>query len=503
MKKRFQLIVLSLFAAMVTAVAGPFSWTARTDGDILTLTADVVPGHYFYANDGFEFKIAGKDGRAAKLESAPSPVDVEDEFMGKVKVFPGGQWEWKFRGEPPFSGTVDYHGCRKAAEGKPALCFMPETFEIAPSGEPAAATIPAAAGNALLDRFTLVRKTEGLQSVAQFKEFLAPNGNAVEEKTGGMFAGTALWLVILLTLAGGLGLNLTPCVLPMIPVNLAIIGADGAGRAAGFRRGLSYGIGMAAAYGILGVVVILTGARFGELNSSSVFNFVIAAVFALLATAMFGFFNLDFSGKLRISPKKVKGGKTVVAFVMGALAALLAGACVAPVVIGVLLFSAQLYTEGNYFALGLPFLLGVGMALPWPLAGAGFGVLPKPGNFMVIIKYVFGGIITLAALWYAWVGYTLLPGDFSPQREMAALNRGLADSERSGKPVMIDFWATWCKNCKEMERDVFPDPEIQTLLKNYEVVKFQAEKLRDPEVKALLDRYGIPGLPAFVILKAK
>ena len=218
---------------------------------------------------------------------------------------------------------------------------------------------------------------------------------------------------------------------------------------------------------------------------------------------MFGFFNLDFSGKLRISPKKVKGGKTVVAFVMGALAALLAGACVAPVVIGVLLFSAQLYAEGNYFALGLPFLLGVGMALPWPLAGAGFGVLPKPGNFMVIIKYVFGGIIALAALWYAWVGYTLLPGDFSPQREMAALNRGLADSERSGKPVMIDFWATWCKNCREMERDVFPDPEIQTLLKNYEVVKFQAEKLRDPEVKALLDRYGIPGLPAFVILKAK
>ncbi len=89
----------------VTAVAGPFSWTARTDGDILTLTADVVPGNYFYADDGFELKISGKDGKAAKLESAPSPVEVEDEFMGKVKVFPGGQWVWKFRGEPPFSGT--------------------------------------------------------------------------------------------------------------------------------------------------------------------------------------------------------------------------------------------------------------------------------------------------------------------------------------------------------------------------------------------------------------
>ena len=119
-----------------------------------------------------------------------------------------------------------------------------------------------------------------------------------------MFDGVGIWLVILLTLVGGLGLNLTPCVLPMIPVNLAIIGADGAGRTAGFRRGLAYGIGMAAAYGILGVVVILTGARFGELNSSSLFNFVIAAVFAVLAAAMFGAFNLDFSGRVRISPIK-------------------------------------------------------------------------------------------------------------------------------------------------------------------------------------------------------
>ena len=436
------------------------------------------------------------------MESAPSPVGKTDEFLGKVKVFPAGRWVWTFRGAPPFAGTVDYQGCRKAFEGKPALCFLPATFEVAPKSGPAAAITPAVEDNVQLDDFALVRKAVGLMDAAQFREFLAPTGKAAGERRG-MFDGVGAWLVVLLTLLGGLGLNLTPCVLPMIPVNLAIIGADGAGRVAGFRRGLAYGVGMAAAYGALGVAVILTGARFGELNSSSTFNFVIAAVFALLAAAMCGFFNLDFSGKLRVSPKKVRGGKTVVALVMGALAALLAGACVAPVVIGVLLFSARLYNEGNFFALGLPFLLGVGMALPWPLAGAGLGVLPKPGKFMAVIKYGFGGIIALAALWYAWVGYTLLPGDFSPRREMAALNRGLADAQLSGKPVLIDFWATWCKNCKEMERDVFPDPEVRKLLTGYEVVKFQAEKLREPEVKALLDRYGVAGLPAFVVLKEK
>ena len=59
------------------------------------------------------------------------------------------------------------------------------------------------------------------------------------------------------------------------------------------------------------------------------------------------------------------------ALVMGTLAALLAGACVAPVVIAVLVYSAAMYTGGAAAGLIYPFLLGVGMALPWPLAGAG------------------------------------------------------------------------------------------------------------------------------------
>ena len=74
---------------------------------------------------------------------------------------------------------------------------------------------------------------------------------------------------------------------------------------------------------------------------------------------------------------------------------------------------------------------------------------------------------------------------------------------KSSDIAIVDFWATWCKNCKEMERDVFPEPEIKTLMQKYEVVKFQAEKPGAPEVRAILDRYGIPGLPAFVILSEK
>jgi len=106
-----------------------------------------------------------------------------------------------------------------------------------------------------------------------------------------------LWRTLLLILLGGLALNLTPCVLPMIPVNLAIIGAgaQSESRKKGFALGSVYGLGIAAVYGVLGLAVVLGGARFGALNSSPWFNFGIAAVFLVLALSMFGVLHIDLS----------------------------------------------------------------------------------------------------------------------------------------------------------------------------------------------------------------
>src|SRR6185436_2111722 len=95
-------------------------------------------------------------------------------------------------------------------------------------------------------------------------------------------------------------------------------------------------------------------------------------------------------------------GTLALAFGMGAIAALLAGACVAPVVIQVVLFSSDLYAQGTVMALGLPFLLGVGMAVPWPLAGAGLTALPKPGAWMVRVKQGFGVLILATAAYYGY-----------------------------------------------------------------------------------------------------
>ena len=492
--------VIAFFLMTVAAFcAPPFEWEAKSAGNSLTVTARVAPGNYFYANS-LILVVTGADGSAAAMTSSPEAVPHHDEFLGDVGIYPAGTHVWKFTGMPPFKATVNYQGCREKTAESPAMCFLPKKLDLTPAASPLAELEEkAAAVEVGKEEFKLDRKVIGLQNVPQFKAFLT--GTDVGEAENSGFGADAGWLwIVLLTVLGGLGLNLTPCVLPMIPVNLAIIGADGADKMTGFRRGLAYGIGMAAAYGILGVAVILTGARFGELNASSWFNFAIAAVFVVLALAMFGLFNLDLSGKVNVKPSRIKGGKTVVALVMGAVAALLAGACVAPVVIAVLVLAAERFQGGNVLALGLPFLLGVGMALPWPLAGAGLGVLPKPGQFMVTVKYVFGGIILLAALYYGYTGYTLLPGEYSPEAEIARLKAGLATAREQNKPVLVDLWASWCKNCRSMEKNVLSDPEIKREMEKFVVVKFQAEDPGAPGIDGIMKKWDIPGLPAFVIL---
>ena len=116
-------------------------------------------------------------------------------------------------------------------------------------------------------------------------------------KDAGLFEGRGPLAILLLVFLGGLALNLTPCVLPMIPINLAIIGAgaQAGSRGRGFLLGGVYGAAMALVYGVLGLVVILTAGTFGTINASPWFNLGIAVLFVVLALAMFDVITIDFS----------------------------------------------------------------------------------------------------------------------------------------------------------------------------------------------------------------
>jgi thiol:disulfide interchange protein len=279
---------------------------------------------------------------------------------------------------------------------------------------------------------------------------------------------------------------------------------------------------MALAYGTLGLVVVLTGSKFGTLNSSVWFNAGIALVFVVMALGMFDVVNIDLS---RFSGAGSTGsiGKGVLAqnaivLSLGVMSALLAGACVAPVVISVILLATNFYAKGVMAGLLLPFLLGVGMALPWPFAGAGLAFLPKPGAWMKYVKQGFGIMILAFALYYghlAWHARQMAGGSIavagattgsagnSPVETDQELLSALQQARATGRPLFVDFHASWCKDCSAMDEMVFNQAEVNNHLQKFVAVRYAAEQPNAAPAKPLLDHFNIVGLPTYLVLSSK
>lgn len=537
-------VFLFLWATVGSAATDPFRVEpvlVRTNGsDIVLQVSFFMPaGHHLYAD-----RVRVDVPAAGEITSigVPASIRIMDVASdGERDVFTQ-DFRLSYRlSSVPSTGTavvIYYQGCDEEQ------CFFPQTrmfFLVPPGGQgqtdravdvlpqPGTVTSVSAAGTAaasemeMLKRFHVVGKAGGYLNSRKFLEFLdrADKGLPSATDMAGQPKKGGLLVTLLVILVGGLLLNLTPCILPMIPINLAIIGAgvQSGSKGRGFLLGGMYGAGMALAYGILGVVVVLTGAQFGTLNASPWFNWGIAILFLLMALSMFEVITIDlsrFRGSALPAGEKPRGG-VVPALIMGGVSALLAGACVAPVVITVLLMASSLYAAGNTAGLFLPFLLGIGMALPWPLAGAGLAFLPKPGRWMMKIKYLFGGVILLAALYYAVEGFLLARARAGAERAdvasaagapaaarsdwLTSLPQALERAQAEGKPVLIDFWASWCKNCLAMEATTFRDPEVLRRLEGFVKVKYRAEQPSASPAKEMLDQFGFIGLPAYLVLR--
>ena len=536
----------------------------------LNVAFQIAPNHYMYGD-----MITVEAAPPVRLEpdTLPSGEMQMDTLSGlnELREVFTGSFVQRYRLAGPLPDAVEvkvgFQGCSET------ICFMPEEREFvlstdvltrtdraAASGEsdladdaaPAVEPSPTPASDVdegqewqpQIASFTVAASRAGYYSAADFKPFLEQGlqgPDAFATAQGSWLAQRienlqqqGLWLRIIIILLGGLLLNLTPCVLPMIPINLAIIGAgsQAASRSRGFLLGGAYGLGIALTYGVLGLVVVFGLSTFGAFSASPWFNLGIAILFVVLALAMFDVFEIDFSRLgAKVAPDGKKRGGFALPFAIGCVSALLAGACVAPVVIAVLVMSSNLYAAGQTGALALPFLLGLGMALPWPVAGTGLSMLPKPGAWMAWVKKGFGVFILLFALYYGAMAWSLYqsaaPQDAAPTTLDAAeatdgaepvapagivdpdhdaiawiksLPEALDRAHETGKPVFIDFWATWCKNCLVMDATTFQDTEIQSLLEGYVALKYQAERPREAATKAVLDHFGVIGLPTYVIL---
>lgn len=545
MKKWLHLIVFIMAANTRIFAADPFGVELSREGSgtnlIATVRVVIPAGFHIYAD---QLRVESESGVRLVPAEGDRPILLHDAFSDGARLSYTNDVLIRYRPNSPVGATeplkVHYQGCSEEQ------CFFPQTRLFAASVS-APRSIATALGDSVhnpdsvagwktvIAGMTPVATASGYLNKKDFLSFLnkaeghedkaeAPESIAARIKLASVLFSTnpleffklyGVWWTVLIILAGGLLLNLTPCVLPMIPINLAIIGvgAQNGTKAKGFFLGGAYGLGIASVYGILGVVVVMTGSQFGVLNSMPWFNAIIGLVFVLLALAMFDVIVIDLTRFQRAgSGGDGNRGKAMTAMVMGGISALLAGACVAPVVIAVLLLSSNLFSHGANIGLLLPFILGAGMALPWPFAGSGLSFLPKPGAWMTWVKTGFGVFIFLFALYYfslayqGWWGKQTVPqGEAGVYRisgtDLAAWKAVIAESAQTGKPVLIDFWATWCKNCEAMEVTTFRSQEVRQRLAGYIVVKFQAENLKDHSTSEVIDYFKVRGLPTYVVLK--
>lgn len=511
-KRSLSVFCLVLFMGLCGWSASPFDVNAvlTATGEKtwnLSLSFKVPPEHHVYEAD---LKVEA-DGLELEQVAGDPAVDLDGDMVF-ARDF---RREYRVKGDAqePLTIYVTMVGCSDKG-----LCYPPDKRELklTSSGSVTVEAVKEATAEAsssmkeLLSHFKTGDVTEGYMRPKAFLEWLETAREGKSDGDGNLLQRIllryGLWLVALLLLPLGAMLNLTPCVLPMIPINLAILGAgakDGK-KGRGFGLGLGYALGMALSYGLLGVIVVLTGSRFGAINSSAWFNFAVALVFVFLGLAMFDVFSIDFS-RYRGQGGMQRRGTMVGAFLLGGLTAVLAGACVAPVLIWVLVMATEMYADGKQIGLILPFLLGAGMGLPWPFLGAGLSMLPKPGAWMEKVKKLFGVLIFAMAIYYAHVGWNLLnwkTEGVSTDGWRTDVAATMQEALQDGRPVLVDFWGMSCKNCVLMDRTTLKDNDVTAWFEKNKAVllKVQGDNETDADAQALMKRHQVIGFPTYVML---
>jgi thioredoxin:protein disulfide reductase len=360
-----------------------------------------------------------------------------------------------------------------------------------------------------------------------------------------------LWTFVVIFFIG-LALNLTPCVYPMISVTVSIFGGQtDTNITRVFFKALTYVLGIATMYSILGVMAALSGGLFGAALQSPVVLAVIGLLLIGLSLSMFGLYEIQMPYWLTSKLGGQSASGFIGVYVSGLVVGVFAAPCIGPPIIALLAFVGA---KGDpVFGFWSFFILSFGLGFPYLILGTFSGLLqklPKSGVWMIWVKKVFGIVLIGVGLFYlslaflpkitAWLipATLLIGGIYLGFLEKSGLNKagfrtfkwalgamaivgGLMmvqnlmkegvewqpySSEAfekalaEGKPVVMDFYADWCIPCMELERITFVDPQVIDRLDEFVRLKVDLTNFDSEESEALRQKFDIIGVPTIVFI---
>lgn len=206
----------------------------------------------------------------------------------------------------------------------------------------------------------------------------------------------------IIALLAGILTSFTPCVYPVIPITIGYIGANAAGsKGIGFLLSVSYVIGIAVTYSILGSIAALTGKIFGQASTSPISYFIVANLCILLGVSMLGVFNIPIPSFLTGLRPKAKGQGIFAAFFVGLASGLIMGPCTAPVLAVILAYVAT--RQSLIYGASILFTFALGMGVFLILLGTFTGLIvsmPKAGPWLERVKKVFGWVLVFAGEYF-------------------------------------------------------------------------------------------------------
>lgn len=561
-----------------------------SDGNTLLLRFSPAPGYYLY-RDRTSLKLEGSAGVLADTPRWPAAQSHRDEHFGDVSVY-FNQVEVPLPLRRTVTEAVDstlvvtFQGCQ--TDG---ICYPPMTRRVklsipagkisAHAGQPAPRSEmirPLPAGSAAPREAANGTPLRLLPTV--------PNSEPAHTDVDGAQAGFAadargdnalrtrppattpdpdrsfLW-VLLLALAGGLVLNLMPCVLPIL--SLKVLGLAQSGESAERARShaMWYTLGVLVAFAVIGALMV--GLRMLGNAVGIGFQLQHPGVVAALAYIMFAV-GLSLSGVFTLGGGLGNLGQSLARrsgpagdFFTGALACVVGSACVGPFMGGAVAYA---FVATPIQAMAVFLFLGLGLALPFLLIGfvpALARRLPKPGPWMETLKHVLAFPMYATALWLLWVlgkqrgvdGMALALGGLlllalglwlfersrwrsqraagllgvllaiaalvpvwgvtqlkPPARAAQATSENvveyspqLLDRLRAdNRVVFVNMTADWCVSCKANERAVLSRPEFRELLRRTNAVYMRGDYTNvDPQITAFLDEHKAVGVPLYVV----